>query len=263
MEIASDISLIDKDILENYAAVDIGNSQLKLLYENNFASFPYNSNFETALSNFLKTLSNKNLIFAISSVNPNIFEKFIHSLADYPNFKYLSVKDLLQSQTLVDFSQVSGTGEDRKMGIISGLLYSNPPFVTIDIGTATTINVLNEDKVFQGGAIFPGPITQINSLNQSATALKEFQLFAPTSIIGINTEESINSGIINGTVGAILFFLDIIQKDILKIKDFPIYLTGGSANLLYDKLQKYKPDIIYNRNLVLFGIFYLLNKGGI
>jgi type III pantothenate kinase len=258
METVLDTRLIDKNILDSYAAVDIGNSRLKILFEDTYETFFYDSNFTNSLNNFLLNFSENEKIFAISSVNSIIFDEFLKIIANFKKFRYILISSLLDEQTLVDFSQVSGTGEDRKLGIIGGLLYSNPPFVTVDVGTAITINILNENNIFEGGIIMPGPITQMSALNQSTTGLKDYRIEIPNAIIGKNTADAINSGIINGSSGSILFFLDYIKNNIISIEDFPVFVTGGSATMISNNLQNYKSNIIYTPFLVLFGILFLL-----
>jgi type III pantothenate kinase len=258
MEIVSDISLIEKDIIEKFAAVDIGNSRLKLLYSNTFESFAYNSDFNISIENYLSNLPNINLTFAISSVNSIITNEFIKILSNHQNFQSLPIQVYLEKQNLVDFSSVSGIGEDRKLGIIGGLLYAKPPFATIDIGTATTINVIDKDKTFRGGVIFPGPFTQMKSLNDSTAALKDFKIEQSRSIIATNTADAINSGIINGSVGSILFFIDYLRENIINQENFPIFITGGSSFLIRDILEKYCSNIQYKPYLVPLGIMKMM-----
>ena len=260
MEIVSDINLIDKKILEQYAAVDIGNSQLKILYANTVESFPYNSDFNDILNKYIKNYANKNITYAISSVNDNILKDFLQILSNFKNFAYILAKTLLDEQELIDFSKVSGTGEDRKLGLIGGLLYGDAPLITVDVGTAITINVLDKKNIFLGGIIMPGPITQIKSLNQAALGLKDYQLKVPSSIIGKNTSDAISSGIINGSVATIVFFLEYFQTQILHTDYCQSYLTGGASHFLLDTINKNYPNIIYTPHLVLLGLLSLLQN---
>jgi pantothenate kinase type III len=260
MEIVSDINLIDRNILGQYAAVDIGNSRLKVLYFNVVESFPYTYDFDEMLKKFLNNLSNKKVTFIISCVNQIRLNAFLQILTNYEDYNYIFAQNLLEKQKLVDFSQISGTGEDRKMGIIGGLLYGNAPFITIDVGTALTINVLDKNRILQGGVILPGPITQINSLNQSAEGLKEFSIEQPTSIIGRNSADAINSGMQDFNTHDIMIFIDYIQKVILNINDCPIYITGGASVLLFNTLQKSNTSIFYKPHIVLLGLLNLLQR---
>lgn len=263
MEIVSDINSIDKKILENYAAVDIGNSQLKILYANAVESFPYNSDFELSLNKYITNYSDNKITYAISSVNNSILNDFLQILSTYKNHNYILAKTLLDSQKIINFSKVSGTGEDRKLGLIGGLLYCDAPLITVDVGTAITINVLDKERYFQGGVIMPGPITQIKTLNNSASGLKDFELEQPTSIIGKNTANAINSGIINGSIGAILFFIKHFQRDILDNVDCDVVLTGGASRFLLNLLEQYYTNIIYKPHIILLGLFYVLQKNNI
>lgn len=126
----------------------------------------------------------------------------------------------------------------------------NDFIMTIDLGTATTINLIKSPNVFEGGLIIPGLKLMSDSLYKQTEQLPEITITSSSSIIGKTTEENINNGIINSTIG-------LIERVIRKIKnDFKsdvkkIFITGGNAKLIRDSLDF---EYEYSECLVLYGI---------
>ncbi len=154
-------------------------------------------------------------------------------------------------------------GIDRLCSVEGALLsYENlvkgTYLITIDFGTATTINIVKYPKLFIGGMISPGVKTLFQSLNKQTSQLPELTIDKYKSLIGDDTPTSIASGVVNSTIG-------LIEKTVQSLLEFPdceeviVYATGGMA----DKLRGYlKHDVIYDKYLVLRGIsaIYNLNK---
>ncbi|MBK6912510.1 MAG: type III pantothenate kinase [Ignavibacteriales bacterium] len=129
-------------------------------------------------------------------------------------------------------------------------IFENDFIMTIDFGTATTINLVKFPNVFEGGLIMPGMKLMSESLYKRTEQLPEIKIAITNSVIGKTTEENINSGIINSTVG-------LIERVIRKIKDEfkadvkKIFITGGNAKLVQDNLDF---EYEYSEGLVLYGI---------
>lgn len=95
-------------------------------------------------------------------------------------------------------------GSDRIADAVGAVYEYGAPLVVIDMGTATTVSVVNEDREFVGGMILPGVRTALDSLIKNTAQLPQIKLGTPPeSIIGRNTADSIESGIIYGTASCI------------------------------------------------------------
>ncbi|MCX6151671.1 MAG: type III pantothenate kinase [Ignavibacteriales bacterium] len=120
----------------------------------------------------------------------------------------------------------------------------------IDFGTATTLNFVNYNSMFEGGIILPGIKTMIDSLNKNTAQLPKIDLSDYISFIGKDTRSSIASGILNSTIS-------LIEKAYNHLTNFAgteiikIYLTGGNAGII-------QPFIRYENilvdDLVLLGV---------
>ena len=93
---------------------------------------------------------------------------------------------------LIEFPQ-PGTGRSKK----------RPALVVLDIGSATTFDVITKDNEFIGGIIAPGIEMTANILHKLAAKLPKVELKFPGSVIGKNTETNIQSGLMYGTVDLI------------------------------------------------------------
>lgn len=258
METQLDIISIDGAIY-NLFAVDIGNSAIKISGNGELLRFSYRTKWEDDLKIVLSGLSSRLCLFIVSSVNREKFEIFNSLLENNKNFKLIKASELLAKQKIIDLSLMQGIGNDRVLGMIGALNYSKPPLLTIDCGTATTINLLNGEYVCLGGAILPGIFTQFRSLTENTSALKKIKLKQTDAFFGKNTNDAISSGILNGTVSLILEFINRAKKE-LNVVNINIFLTGGNSIWISESLIKYDPLINHNLKLVLDGLKLLAKK---
>ncbi len=102
--------------------------------------------------------------------------------------------------------------------------------VVVDVGTAVTIDCIDDEGVFRGGAILPGARMQADALHQGTAQLPEVSLREPDWVFGTNTEEAIIGGIIYGLRGAIR---ERVEAYATGLGMWPlVILTGGDAGLI-------------------------------
>lgn len=101
------------------------------------------------------------------------------------------------------------------------------PAIIIDLGTATTISVIDEYHCYVGGAILPGVQLSLQSLVSGTAQLPNISLTRPSHVLGKNTVDSMRSGVIFGNAAAIDGMIDRICKE----RDFkdPVLLAVGDA----------------------------------
>jgi type III pantothenate kinase len=143
---------------------------------------------------------------------------------------------------------------DRVCGIIGAkylanlMLINSDLIITVDCGTASTINVLYKNS-FIGGMIAPGISTMFSSLNKNTSLLPDLDLENYENLIGDSTEASIVSGVVNSTIGYIERCVAQIEK-IYKTKA-TVFITGGNCIKLLNYLDT---SINYEKDLVLIGV---------
>jgi type III pantothenate kinase len=127
-------------------------------------------------------------------------------------------------------------GADRIANAVAAYEIYGGPAIVVDFGTATTFDVISEDGEYLGGAIAPGIETSSLNLFQKASQLFKVSLQKPRKAIGRNTEESLRSGIIFGTVGQIDGIAKRIKEELRLMssskREPKIIATGGLADLI-------------------------------
>ena len=155
--------------------------------------------------------------------------------------KFLKVEPLMVHADLplgikILYEDPYQVGADRIANAVAGYQIYGGPIIIVDLGTATTFDVISEKGEYLGGAIAPGVETSSMNLFQRAAQLFKISLEKPKTAIGRNTEESLRAGIIFGSVGQIDGIVNRIKKELkLKygIKKEPkVIATGGLADII-------------------------------
>jgi len=147
-------------------------------------------------------------------------------------------------------------GADRIVNAVAGYEQYGGPLIIVDFGTATTFCVLSDKGEYLGGAIAPGIGIATEALFARAAKLPRVELVKPPSVIGKNTVNSMQSGIVYGFVGQVN---EIVRRLKIEINADPLVVaTGGLAELIagetpaIDRVDKYLTlnglRIIYERN---------------
>lgn len=245
----------DINLIKNTLFIDIGNSRLKYSIDEYFDSIDYNSsNFNQLFEAILKKNSIVNIY--LSSVN-SIIEQIVFDFAIKYSIKTTKIENVIESQTIIDFMQVENMGIDRKLGLLGALTYCQSPLITIDCGTALTINYLNEVNICKGGVIFAGLHTQLKALSDVTDKLKNYEFFDTKDKIGLNTKDALSLGVLYSIIGGIKEFFH--QNNLLKEK-INVIITGGYSETIFSVLSKSENSVILKKNLVLDGIIYLISN---
>ncbi len=243
--------------LDQTLAIDFGNSRAKILYRNVFKSFRYNQNFLAEFEKFFFSKIKTPLRVLFSSVNIEQSNSIIDFLKSQPNVYIYNIKDLIFKQKKLNLYNYHWIGTDRILGIIGAMEEFAPPLITVDFGTAVTINCVDEERNFVGGLIFPGPETQLKSLQANTSLLKVNKLINEDfdDFLEISTERAISSGIQNSIWGGLLYILDEIRRKRFGEETIPIVFTGGGFEYFKTKYQNWNYERkYYRKNLVLSGI---------
>ena len=121
-------------------------------------------------------------------------------------------------------------GADRIVNGVGAYEQYGGPLIVIDIGTATTYDVVGDDGDFMGGVIAPGIGTSADALFQTAAQLPRIELVPPKQIICRNTIQGMQAGIIFGYVGQIDEIVRRIKAEFGK--DMKVIATGGLARMI-------------------------------
>ena len=231
-------------------AIDIGNSRIKIFDADNSIFHLYDENQLDNLYHFI--LNNDYKHICISSVNLILFNK-LSAFLDLHDIKYSNAIDLVNNYFKIDFSKVAEMGTDRKLGLIAAGTLFKAPFITIDFGTAITINIVNSESICEGGLIIPGLYTQSKALNHFTSALPLVEIHYSSELAAYDTISAINNGIINITLDGINA---IINKLTNKYNTPEIIISGGGFEII--KHYPFDFKFLYEPKLVLIGILSLI-----
>ena len=244
--------------------LDIGNTNIKsALYESGrLTEFNVHSTVNNVVEHIEKITFNE---VAICSVNPPV-EKVLADNISVRTIKIFRASIQNKFNFKLNYKTPQTLGMDRVCSAVGALdiatkekaLSNNQYLVTVDLGTATTINVVSPTKEFLGGLIAPGMITMLNSLNEKTAQLPFPELNNYDGLIGNSTNASIISGVISATVGMIGETINQLGSE--NDQNLPlIFVTGGNAKYVLNYL-KYK--VLFEEALVLKGlkVIYDLNK---
>lgn len=195
---------------------------------------------------------------ALSSVVPNltfIFTKLCQ--------KYLNLDPLVVDHTLnlggitVKYANPAAVGADRLCNAVAAYDRYQKSVIIIDFGTATTFDVISSQREYLGGVIAPGVETTAWALYQRAAKLPRIPLEFPDTAIGKSTSQSMQVGIIRGTVKMID---GLIEDIVAELGEQPeVIATGGLARLIQPQTRYIRE---YIPHLVLEGLYriYRLNR---
>ncbi len=166
----------------------------------------------------------------IASVVPNVTQIFCRLSAKYFSKKPLIINCGLALGLRIDYQPPSSVGADRLCNAVAAFEKYGGPCIIVDVGTATTFDVISAEGVYLGGIIAPGLETAGYSLYQRASKLPTISYEFPDTVIGKTTEQSMQSGIMWGTISFIDGLIDRVTKELM-IKPVVI-ATGGQSNIL-------------------------------
>jgi type III pantothenate kinase len=143
-------------------------------------------------------------------------------------------------------------GIDRALALLGAGETWGFPILVIDAGTALTFTGADNNRNLIGGAILPGLGLQLSTLTQKTGQLPNVEL--PQQLpprYAVNTSEAIQSGIISTILAGIKDFIEAWLQDFPESK---IAITGGDRTVLFNYLKSQYPQIIVEKNLILWGI---------
>lgn len=146
-------------------------------------------------------------------------------------------------------------GSDLVAGAVAGINEYPVPLIIIDMGTATTICVVDSNKNYIGGMILPGVVVSLNSLTLNASQLQGISLDAPRVLIGKNTIDCMKSGVIYGNAAMLDGMIERIQEKLGQ--KCTVIATGGLAKSV---VPYCKEKIILDEDLLMKGLLVIYNK---
>lgn len=242
----------------NILTIDVGNTHIEIgLYKQQdfvsswrIATGVHRTEDEmiTFISYFL---SQKNLKLddihdtIIASVVPNTTQILRKLCLNYFRKDPLIVDHTINTGLKIDYHPPSSVGADRICNAVAAYDKYGGPTIIVDFGTATTLDAVSADAVYLGGAIAPGLEMTALSLYERTSKLPKISLDFPEKIIGKTTEQSMQAGIMYGTINMVDGLLEIMKAEIGD--ELKVVATGGLANHILSKskhIQHPEPNLV-------------------
>lgn len=146
-------------------------------------------------------------------------------------------------------------GADLVVNAVAGLQYYGAPLILIDMGTATTVSVVDEKHNYIGGMILPGVKVSLESLVNRTSQLPRISLEAPRRIIGKNTIDCMKSGTVIGQAACLDGLIERIIEELGY--EAPVVATGGLSGSIVPYCKR---EILYDNELTLKGLGIIYRK---
>ena len=242
---------------QNVIVADIGNSRIKLYDGDTFVSFKNGYNIDLNILNYISNRTQSYVVY--SSVN-NIAKNTFLQILKRIGCGFEDVEQKLARFSPIDFSDVPGMGNDRKLGLISALSIVDPPLITVDFGTCITVNLVDKNLKCLGGMIMPGFNTQARSLVHYTSSLPQVRIDFQLNPIGNDTVSAINAGIQNITFKGLDAHVKSLMSSQFAGEKVNVVMTGGISGILSQFTFSF--DYYIDKHLVIEGIWSLASKNG-
>lgn len=249
-------------------AIDVGNTNIVIgLYEQEKLRFSWristnkNKTADELAMMFNQLFTCEQISFQdingviISSVVPPLISPLQSMVEQYFKLIPVIVGPGIKTGIEIGLENPKELGADRIVNAIAAIAKYGTPLIIVDFGTATTFDYIDVDGIYQGGAIAPGINISTEALFQKAAKLPRIELVKPRSVIGKNTVNAMQSGIIYGFVGQVDA---IVERIIAESMSSPkVIATGGMADLIASESNTIHE---VNNLLTIDGLIKIYNK---
>lgn len=248
--------------------VDIGNTNITLgAYNSNFLAFTARLATDTRKTDDQYAIEIKHILSLydiksqdiedciIATVVPSVGKQISQAVAKLCEIVPLMLGPGIKTGLNIKIDNPAQLGADLVAGAVGAIDNYKMPCVVIDMGTASTISVLDKNGSFLGGVISAGVRLTLKALTENTALLSSIPIEAPKSVIGSNTTESMQSGLVFGTAAMIDGLLEKITAELDEVPT--VVATGGLSKEI---IVHCKNNIIYNENLLLEGLRAIYEK---
>ncbi|GAB4276650.1 MAG: type III pantothenate kinase [Coriobacteriia bacterium] len=180
----------------------------------------------------------------VSSVVPNLTEAYEDLSRSVLGGSPLIVGPGVKTGVPIKYDNPHEVGADRIVNAVAAKASFGSPVIVVDFGTATTFDVVDAEGAYLGGAIAPGVETSAEALFARAARLSKVDLEPPARVVGRNTRESVQAGLLLGEAVMVDGLVARIRQEMGA--DAPVVATGGLAERmapLCESIQHVDPDL--------------------
>jgi type III pantothenate kinase len=167
---------------------------------------------------------------ALSSVVPTAKEAMISLAEDMIDGPVVVVGPGVRTGMAINIDNPREVGADRVVNAVAAVRRYGAPVISVDFGTSTNFDVVDETGAYIGGAIAPGLEVSLDALIRATAALRRVETVEPPSAIGRNTIEAMQSGLLYGHAGLVDGILERLRSALGG--DPAVVATGGLASTI-------------------------------
>lgn len=191
----------------------------------------------------------------ISSVVPQVAGTLVRAVEKILGKKPYVVGPGVKTGLNVKMDNPRTVGSDLIVDAVAGIKEYGAPLIIIDMGTATTMSVVDKDYNYVGGIIAPGIRVSMEALASSAAQLHNVSIECPDKVIGKNTIDCMKSGLILGNVCMLDGMIERIEAELGYTTT--VIATGGLAKVVVPSCKR---EIIIDDDLLLKGLKIIYDK---
>ena len=191
----------------------------------------------------------------IASVVPQVLNSMQTAIKKLTGKAALVVGPGLKTGLNIQIENPAQTGADLVVGCVAALREHKAPMIIVDMGTATTMIVLDKNSAMIGGCIMPGVKISMDALTDRTALLPGLQLDQPKKAIGRNTIDCMRSGIMMGAACTIDGMIERMEAELGY--ETTVIATGGIAKFVIPMCKK---KVIYDRDLLVKGLATLYRE---
>lgn len=185
----------------------------------------------------------------IASVVPQVLNSMRTAIMKISDKRILVVGPGLKTGLNIKIENPSQTGADLVVGSVAALREHKPPLIVVDMGTATTITVLDKSGALVGGCISPGVKISMDALTERTALLPGLQLDQPKQAIGRNTIDCMRSGIMLGAACMLDGMIQRMEEELGY--QATVVATGGIGKFVLPLCRR---EMIYDKDLLVKGL---------
>ena len=194
----------------------------------------------------------------ISSVVPQVMNSVRTAIRKLLNLEPLIVGPGLKTGLNIRLENPAAMGAGLVAADVAALAEYKPPLIIIDMGTATTMSVLDPRGAHLGGCVCPGVKISLDALTSRTSLLPGIQLDSPKQAVGRNTADAMRSGIMFGTAAMLDGMIDRFSDE--TGWDFTIVATGRLAERIAPLCRH---EITVDRHLIIKGLVALYRENSL
>lgn len=194
----------------------------------------------------------------ISSVVPPVSEAVCRAASRLIGRDPLVVGPGLKTGLNIRIDNPAQAGADLIVAAVAATAQYGAPLIIIDMGTATTISVIDKKGSFVGGTIYPGVKLSLKALTQGTAQLPAISLEKPQKTIGTNTVDSMRSGILLGTASMLDGMILRMEQELGY--DTKVIATGGLAKYIAPLCHR---KMLVDDNLLINGLKLIYRRNAI